>query len=84
VRRAEKDFLLRHDEKYVTRHGEVAARIASSFEPLDKKVASLGDLPGKIGTIRTGLGRYDEYFTALVSARRTLGLDENSGLEGKL
>jgi methyl-accepting chemotaxis protein len=34
--------------------------------------------------IREGFGKYLEYFSAMSKAKQQLGLDENSGLEGKL
>ncbi|MGA2126153.1 MAG: methyl-accepting chemotaxis protein, partial [Xanthobacteraceae bacterium] len=42
------------------------------------------ELRRKVDTIRDGFKRYAGQFTAIVEAKRTLGLDENSGLEGKL
>src|SRR5947209_5731245 len=40
ARRAEKDFLLRHDEKYVKRHGEVVSKTVANYDDLAKRVAA--------------------------------------------
>src|SRR5690348_7366219 len=40
ARRAEKDFLLRNDERYVKRHGEVVRVAAEKLDALAKSVAA--------------------------------------------
>jgi methyl-accepting chemotaxis protein len=86
ARRNEKDFLLRADEKYATRHGELTAAIRADFDGIKKQAEAAGraDLVQRIQTIRTGFDTYATHFKALVDARRKLGLDENSGVEGTL
>ena len=85
-RRAEKDFLLRNDEKYVQRHGVLAKAIGETFDALQKQVraAALTDIDQKLAVIRTGYGTYVERFAAVVEAKRKLGLTEKIGLEGTL
>ncbi|HEX2656471.1 MAG TPA: methyl-accepting chemotaxis protein [Xanthobacteraceae bacterium] len=86
ARRAEKDFLLRADERYITRHSELAKAIAGQLETLQQKTGSadLPDLSKKIDEIRAGFGEYLKHFTAMSDARHKLGLNEDSGLEGAL
>jgi methyl-accepting chemotaxis protein len=43
-----------------------------------------GELVGNVIAIRRGIESYTTHFTLLAAARRQLGLDENSGLEGAL
>ncbi|HEX2654820.1 MAG TPA: methyl-accepting chemotaxis protein [Xanthobacteraceae bacterium] len=86
ARRAEKDFFLRSDEKYATRHSELSKSIVGDLDSIQRQVrnAGLTELNQKIETIRNGFGEYTKHFIAMTEARRRLGLDENSGLEGVL
>src|SRR5262249_34117552 len=85
-RRAEKDFLLRSDMKYAERHGEVAKSFQNDIVAWPRPTGSdkRDELRGKIDTIGMGFQAYLEHFGAVVEAKRRLGLDENSGLEGAL
>jgi methyl-accepting chemotaxis protein len=86
ARRAERDFLLSNDEQHVRRHGELSKTIAAEFDKLQRSVDALGG--GAIGPhtalLRSGFADYVQNFGGLVEIRRTLGLDEMSGLEGTL
>jgi methyl-accepting chemotaxis protein len=85
-RRAEKDFLLRSDEKYAKRHAELATTLEAGFDALGGQIraAGLTDLDQGFATIRTGFGVYLRHFNAAVATRRKLGLTEDVGLEGTL
>jgi methyl-accepting chemotaxis protein len=85
-RRAEKDFLLRDDDKYVDRHAELAVAIGSDLDALQRQVrhAVLPDLEQKLAGIRSGYAKYLSDFAKVVEAKRKLGLNENSGLQGTL
>jgi methyl-accepting chemotaxis protein len=85
-RRAEKDFLLRSDMKYVERHDVLEKSIRAAIESLRQRASSerLDDLTRKIDLVREGFQNYSTHFAAMVDARRRLGLNENSGLEGAL
>jgi methyl-accepting chemotaxis protein len=86
ARRSEKDFQLRNDEKYAQRQGEFSKRIAGQLTQLKTRLAG-GDhaaMLGKLDTVRSGFEVYLGHFTALADARRKLGLNQNSGLEGQL
>jgi methyl-accepting chemotaxis protein len=86
ARRAEKDFLLRADETYVTRHADVTKGIRADLDALKQRSDAAGrsDLTQKIGFIRAGFDAYAQHFTALADTRRKLGLKETEGLEGTL
>ncbi|CAO4150681.1 methyl-accepting chemotaxis protein [Methylorubrum extorquens] len=86
-RRAEKDFLLRAEETYVTRHAEAGQRVSVDLDSLDALLAggSFGtEIKPKLATIRAGFTTYQVAFSGLVSTSKTLGLDEKSGLQGTL
>jgi methyl-accepting chemotaxis protein len=85
-RRAEKDFLLRNDLKYATRHAELARAVDTDLDALAKHVDADGqrDLRQKVDLIHDGFKKYAANFAAIVEAKRTLGLNENSGIEGAL
>ena len=85
-RRAEKDFLLRNEERYVSRHAELAKLIANDLTALQNRtrLAGAADLERKVGEIKSGFDAYVMSFATLTDAKRKLGLNENSGLEGAL
>lgn len=84
-RRNEKDFLLRHDKKYlellqknVSRLGGEAQRIKelaalAGYTAMEKEAAGISNLSA----------RYQEAFTQVVVNWEKMGLDHNSGLQGK-
>jgi methyl-accepting chemotaxis protein len=82
-RRAEKDFLLRRDEKYVAAHTEISARA-------EKTLATLGGLVDNPATradlqrISDGYSNYQKSFATLTEASIALGLDPASGREGAM
>jgi methyl-accepting chemotaxis protein len=83
TRRAEKDFLLRKDPKYVAAHAETAKGVATLLDQLQASGGS-GELAGRIAAIRKGYAEYSAHFATLAEARTRLGLNEDSGLEGSL
>ena len=86
-RRAEKDFLLRAEDSYVNRHGEVAQRVSADLNGLDAMLVDRSldvQLKQKVSAIRAGFTGYQAAFADLVSTSKTLGLDEKTGLQGTL
>jgi len=85
-RRAEKDFLLRNDEKYAQRHAELAKSVTAGLDALAGKAsgAALADLDQNVAAIRAGYATYQRHFGAVVAAKLKLGLNEDAGLEGTL
>jgi methyl-accepting chemotaxis protein len=86
ARRSEKNLLLRNDIKEVDRVKELAGLIERDFEKLRtlSDEAGLNDLSKEVETVRTGFKTYVSHFETIAEAKRRLGLDENSGLEGAL
>jgi len=85
-RRAEKDFLLRNDSKKADSQINIAKAVAADVDMLHGKVVGAGrpDLARQIEAMRTSLKQYQAHFLAVVELKRQLGLDEKSGLEGRL
>jgi methyl-accepting chemotaxis protein len=85
-RRAEKDFLLRSDDEYVKRHEELSKAVRTDFDALKQVTDAAGqpELLKQVEGLRAGFDAYAAHFAALVDARRNLGLNEESGLEGTL
>jgi methyl-accepting chemotaxis protein len=85
-RRAEKDFLLRNDSKKADSQINIAKAVAADIDILHGKVVAAGrpDLARQIEAMRTSLKQYQAHFLAVVELKRQLGLDEKSGLEGRL
>ncbi len=82
-RRAEKDFLLRREEKYAASHQDVAAKA-------NETIATLGNLldsqstQAQLKLISEGYNRYLGEFVAVADANRTLGLEPSAGKEGAM
>lgn len=85
ARRAEKDFLLRRDEAQVARHAGQMAALADEIDRMGTLIqASDGIDSMTIRGLTDSLTAYGDAFAASVAANRTLGLDEESGLQGEL
>ncbi len=85
-RRAEKDFLLRNDPKKAESQIEISNSVVADIGTLRGKVVAVGkqDLARQIEAMSASLKQYQAHFAAVVEHKRQLGLDEKSGLEGRL
>ncbi|MGB8398003.1 MAG: methyl-accepting chemotaxis protein, partial [Bradyrhizobium sp.] len=85
-RRAEKDFLLRNDQKKAESQVEISKSAAADIDALRGKIAAIGqpDLARQIEAMSISLKQYQAHFAAVVEAKIRLGLDEKSGLESRL
>ena len=86
ARRAEKDFLLRSDPTKAQRQAEIGRQVSLDIEKLRAGIAALGkpELVARIDAMTASLNTYQARFAAVVEQRQRLGLDEKSGLEGRL
>ena len=86
ARRAEKDFQLRNEEKYVQLQGKHVGTVSAKIVELEKRLerSEQAALLAKVATVRGGFDVYLKNFASLAEAKRKLGLDQNSGLEGTL
>jgi methyl-accepting chemotaxis protein len=85
-RRAEKDFLLRNDPKKADEQIEIGKASVADIDKLRGKIIAAGksDLARQIEAMSASLQQYQARFAAVVEAKQQLGLDEKSGLEGRL
>jgi methyl-accepting chemotaxis protein len=85
-RRAEKDFLLRNDPKKAEVQTEIGKAAISDIDLLHGKVVAVGkaDLARKIEAMNSSLKQYQVHFASIVAEKTLLGLDQKSGLEGRL
>ncbi len=82
LRRYEKDFLLRRDEREVTRHGEAVKNV-------EKAIGHLRGLAGPqtapvYDKLSAGVGAYAKAFDELVATMRNLGLNQNLGQQATM
>jgi methyl-accepting chemotaxis protein len=80
------EFLRKHDEKIVGRHAGIVETALAHLSAIEAFVAKLpdGDALKKDSALRSGLNLYQTRFNNIASIQRTLGLNENQGLQGKL
>ena len=85
-RRAEKDFLLRNDSKKAESQIEIGKSVTSDIDALRGKIVAVGkpDLARQIEAMSASLKQYQTHFSSVVAGKLGLGLDEKSGLEGRL
>jgi methyl-accepting chemotaxis protein len=86
LRRNEKDFLLRADEKFATSHTQLAGEAHGALKELVGTAAQIADaeLAQQLSRIEAPYDRYVAAFGELAQIRREMGLDPSSGLEGEL
>lgn len=83
ARRREKDFLLRNDTKYIDQHARTVAEIKQDIATMTKLARS--DEQRRISAeVQKNLQVYDTTFNDMANSKIQLGLDENSGLHGKM
>ena len=86
ARRAEKDFLLRKDDRYVQIHDVESKAVATRLDRLKRTLTELqrADLVERVDLVRVGFDRYVKDFGRIVKAQHDLGLTETGGLRGAL
>ncbi|WP_420403383.1 methyl-accepting chemotaxis protein [Nisaea sp.] len=82
ARRREKDFLLRLDTKYIEQHGAVSEQVLAISDRLAAEVT--GEDVARLDTIRANYDAYMAQFATIAQSWGDMGLDEKSGLRGKL
>lgn len=80
------EFLRQHDEKLIGAHGEVLKTALAHLSAIEAFADQLpeGDPLRQDSVLRSGLNLYQTRFNNIASIQRTLGLNENQGLQGKL
>jgi methyl-accepting chemotaxis protein len=82
ARRHEKDFLLRKGAASIRAHAEAMGRAERAADQLDGLVE--GAAGGALSAARSDLDEYGRQFEGIVAEQGRVGLDENSGLMGRL
>ena len=77
LRRNEKDFIIRHQEKYLQKH-------AKNYAKLLKRLNALAINAKAKVSIRQSMQEYESAFNIFANAHKKLGLNEKLGLQGKL
>jgi len=83
ARRREKDFLLRKEDTYVELHGQTVNKVISGLATL-KTRPEMARHNEQIVQIEGLFTKYATAFADIVALQRQIGLDEKSGLMGKL
>lgn len=86
LRRNEKDFLLRKDEKYVTRHSERSAIVGQQIDELSALTEARypTQVSELLTNVKSGFEIYVQTFGELHKTNLALGLNEKEGLQGQL
>jgi methyl-accepting chemotaxis protein len=86
ARRAEKNFLLGNALNDAEKQAEFSKSASADLEKMNAKFAlgNVPDLAQQTEAIRAALRNYQTHLTSVVEQKVRLGLDEKSGLEGKL
>src|SRR3954454_11005675 len=81
ARRAEKDFLLRRDDRYVKDHGEVVKTVAANMDDILQRLTALNqsEIAQKLTATRLDFDGYVKHFKVLADAMHKNGLTENDG-----
>ncbi len=83
LRRSEKDFIIREQEKYLDKHNKTYQTLTNDLNALKVQDEALNaDLP--IGQLTSQLKAYKHQFDLLSQAMKTKGLDKDSGKYGEL
>jgi hypothetical protein len=83
LRRHEKDFLLRLDPHYVNQFKVRSEGFYQQITQLNPIFAKLGDTDTLFDELSLSFTQYRSQFFALVSLQTQIGLDENSGYQGR-
>jgi len=85
LRREEKDFLARLEQKYADRFNTTSDLMTSHIHTLNQLLAAEDiDAQQETQRLQQIAQRYRELFSRVVENRKQIGLDENSGLRGEL
>jgi methyl-accepting chemotaxis protein len=86
LRIAEKEFLLKKDEKQLEAHTAIMKRSMAAIEALEKRSGELGlkHMQQKGKSLRNSFQRYEQTLERLAAFQTALGLKETEGQEGKL
>ena len=84
--RAEMAFLLRHQESDIALHDKLARDISGRLGGMETRLREAGDRPlaDTLAKIRLGFANYISQFITVAQLNKTVGLNEETGLLGRL
>ncbi len=83
ARRSEKDFLLRRNEDYITKHANIMAAVKQDIASL-KKDSPTPEFTAEVKAVEEALNTYETAVKHMMNTQVTLGLSENLGLQGEM
>ena len=83
ARRHEKDFLLRRQDTYADQEIKAVASAVDRLSAMEK-LPETANQRDHLKTLGEGIKTYGDRFKQVVDTQRTLGLNENAGLQGEL
>jgi methyl-accepting chemotaxis protein len=85
LRRNEKDFMARNDEKYIRKFSENMSILTDELEKLELRSKAIGfDHMEELNTLKTTFQQYDSTFTSIAQLKKEIGLTPKTGLYGAL
>ncbi len=85
LRRNEKDFLMRLDEKYIGKFNENSTKLQLDIQDIQTSNLQLEIIaPESFDLLLKNLATYQAMFAQLVSTHQLIGLNQNVGLRGEL
>ncbi len=83
MRRSEKDFIIRRNEKYVGKYDKAETGVIASLDAM-AEMAVAEPIREEIARLHDGIAQHAAQFHKVVELNLQLGLDEKSGLQGTL
>ncbi|WP_019612714.1 methyl-accepting chemotaxis protein [Psychromonas ossibalaenae] len=84
LRQNEKDFIARTDSKFVDDFNINIAALQESFKTLSENLLSVDISSAEVEQLESSAAEYQQYFSSVVDAQKRIGLDQKSGIYGKL
>jgi len=84
LRRDEKDFMARRDQKYVDKHQQHFKQLSANIASLTRLFSNYDIATADLSTLKSMVGQYQTHFNALVQQQRTIGFHPKDGLYGEL
>lgn len=84
LRRNEKDFIARKEEKYLDTFNKNIVLLNTDIDSISRDLKSIGVTTNETLELKKVLSEYQQHFTALVNSQKVIGFDANSGLYKKL
>ena len=84
LRRHEKDYFARLDDKYLKRFDEASVLLSDNLKALEKKLSARQISTAETDALIAAIGDYQSTFDQLADVRRTIGYTPTTGLYGSL